>query len=529
VSTSPRKLGSDVFWRNGPAAARLAVEPLAMSGAPGALLEEIARQDDPAALESSAFHETFGRYTVLTCCPLEVLTLAQGALRTRHGHVLAGAGDDQIWESLDKAFGAVALRGPAQRQPRYAAGWIGYVGYEVGRHVERLPGKALRDTHLPDLRLAFYDALLVHDALQRRWWLTRLEFDSPPAGAGRAESALRAIIAKFQAGQFDQPVESAPSEVQRADPGAQLLAGAESNFTPGAYQQSIARCVEYIAAGDIFQANLSQRFAVRAAPPPLTIYQSLRRRNPAWYAAYLSFESPAGPCAVVSSSPELFLRTDGRAVTTRPIKGTRRRTGDPAADRTAAADLLASPKDNAELAMIIDLLRNDLGRVCRFGSIRVTEPRRLETHPTVFHLVGTVQGLLREGVGPAGLLRATFPGGSVTGAPKIRAMEIIDELEGLARGVYTGCIGYVGADGACEWNIAIRTIVCDGGTAFVQAGGGIVADSVPLAEYEETLDKARALLEAIAMARGNDRSTTEAQRAQTRGEKTSSSGNQPTR
>ncbi|MCK4602830.1 MAG: anthranilate synthase component I family protein, partial [Phycisphaerae bacterium] len=202
-------------------------------------------------------------------------------------------------------------------------------------------------------------------------------------------------------------------------------------------------------------------------------------------------------CAVVSSSPELFLRLRGDRVITRPIKGTRPRVGSPEADEAAKADLLASPKDNAELAMIIDLLRNDLGRVCSFGSVRVTEPCRLETHPTVFHLVGTVEGRLRDGVGPAELLRATFPGGSITGAPKIRAMEIIDELEPSARGVYTGCIGHVGADGACEWNIAIRTIVCDGGEAYVQVGGGIVADSSPDGEYDETLDKARAMLEAI--------------------------------
>ncbi|MDK1011622.1 MAG: anthranilate synthase component I family protein, partial [Actinomycetota bacterium] len=179
-------------------------------------------------------------------------------------------------------------------------------------------------------------------------------------------------------------------------------------------------------------------------------------------------------------------------VITRPIKGTRPRTGRDERDAVAAAELIASPKDNAELAMIIDLMRNDLGRVCRYGTVRVTEARALETHPTVYHLVGTVEGRTCERVGPAELLRATFPGGSITGAPKIRAMEIIDELEPVARGVYTGCIGIVGVDGSCEWNIAIRTIVCDAGRALVQVGGGIVADSDPAAEYRETLDKARA-------------------------------------
>jgi len=191
-------------------------------------------------------------------------------------------------------------------------------------------------------------------------------------------------------------------------------------------------------------------------------------------------------------------------VLTRPIKGTRPRVGDPAADAAAAAELVASEKDNAELAMIIDLLRNDLGRVCRFGTVRVPNRRELETHPTVFHLVGSVVGELREGIGPAELLAATFPGGSITGAPKIRAMEIIDELEGAARGVYTGSVGWFGANGDAELNIVIRTVVWDGGTAYVQVGGGIVADSTPQGEYQETLDKARALLEALAIAQGRE-------------------------
>jgi para-aminobenzoate synthetase component 1 len=184
-------------------------------------------------------------------------------------------------------------------------------------------------------------------------------------------------------------------------------------------------------------------------------------------------------------------------VLTRPIKGTRRRTGDASKDAAASAELVASPKDNAELAMIIDLLRNDLGRVCRYGSIRVAARCELETHPTVYHLVGSVTGRLCDEVDWVDLLRATFPGGSITGAPKIRAMEIIDELEGVARGVYTGSIGYLGLTGNAELNIAIRTVVCDGGRAHVHAGGGIVADSTPEGEYQETLDKARALLEAI--------------------------------
>ena len=247
--------------------------------------------------------------------------------------------------------------------------------------------------------------------------------------------------------------------------------------------------------------NLSQRFEVQPCPPPIEIYRQLRRINPAWYSAWLSFQAAGQSCAVLCSSPELFLRSRAGRVVTRPIKGTRPRSGDPAEDRAARAELLSSEKDNAELAMIIDLLRNDLGRVCKFGTVRVTDPCSLEAHPTVFHLVGTVEGELRDGLGQAELLRATFPGGSITGAPKIRAMEIIDEIEPVARGVYTGCVGIVGVDGRAEWNIVIRTLVCIGRRALVQVGGGIVADSTARGEYLETLDKARALLQAISLAR----------------------------
>ena len=372
------------------------------------------------------------------------------------------------------------------------------LGYEVGRHIERLPGRAVRDTNLPDLRLAFYDALLVYDWLEDRMSLVELRFARPPRGAGAAGRALREVLQRADRtdpGRPPQPADHA-SAAERPS-----IDDARPNITPSQYRQAVRRCIDYIAAGDVFQVNLSQRFEIRSGLDPLRVYQALRRRNPAWYACYLSFESQGRRCAVLSSSPELFLRVRGRRVLTRPIKGTRPRVGLAEADAAAKADLLASAKDNAELAMIVDLLRNDLGRLCDFGTIRVTEPRTLETHPTVFHLVGTVEGRLGPGVGPAELLRATFPGGSITGAPKIRAMEIIDELEGLARGVYTGCIGIVGVDGSCEWNIAIRTILCDADRTLLQVGGGIVADSDPRMEYQETLDKARAMFEAIAEAR----------------------------
>ena len=477
----------------------LRVESLRSAKAlPAALLAGLASEDSPAFLDSSARHPELGRFSVIACRPIEVLTLWRGRLSDSAGRTLAEGEGPRILERLGQALGAVRLA-PGSPAVPYAPGWIGYVGYEVGRCIERLPGQAVRDTHLPDLRLAFYDALLVHDSLAGSWDLVESEFDRPIAGAGEAAKTLRRLVLDAPDRAAQRPSTPADAADAAVRPG---VPDATCNFTPDQYRHAVARAVDYIAAGDIFQVNLSQRFSVAGVLEPTAIYRALRDRNPAWYAAYLAFEHAGAPRAVLSSSPELFLRVRGGRVTTRPIKGTRPRLGLPDADRDAAAELLASEKDNAELAMIIDLLRNDLGRVCRFGSVRVTDPVRLETHPTLFHLVGTVEGVLREGVGPVDLLAATFPGGSITGAPKIRAMEIIDELEGLARGVYTGCIGHVGVDGSCEWNIAIRTIVCDGGVAHVQAGGGIVADSRPDSEYLETLHKARALLEAIALARG---------------------------
>ncbi len=483
-----------MFWGQEKLYARIKVRRLKTRASPEAMFDALSRRSRPVMLDSAAFHRDMGRYTILACRPMDTLTLDHGTLSDGRGREIA-AGATAIWNALKEAFHPVRLTQKNTGCP-YTPGWFGYVGYEVGRYIERLPCRARADVNLPEMHLGFYDAILVYDALEKQWRLVELVFDRPPPGAGLARRALIEIASG--AGGDYVPVGASDAA---CDAGERPMAAAKANFSPQQYKDAVARCVDYIAAGDIFQANLSQRFTVRDAPPRVRIYKALRRRNPAWFAAYMSFEHRGSPCGVISSSPELFMYVRDGLVTTRPIKGTRRRTGQRTIDSRAQAELLSSAKDNAELAMIIDLLRNDMGRVCRYGSVRVTEARTLEAHPTVFHLVGTVTGRLRDGVGPASLLKATFPGGSITGAPKIRAMEIIDELEPCARGVYTGCIGTVGVDGACAWNIAIRTIVWDSSTAYVQAGGGIVADSDPCAEYQETLDKARALLEAIAAAR----------------------------
>ena len=267
----------------------------------------------------------------------------------------------------------------------------------------------------------------------------------------------------------------------------------ESTFTRDAYVTAVRRAIEYIRAGDVFQVNLSQRFAAPLHDDSSCIYDRLLEAAPARYGGYLDF----GDFALLCNSPELFLRvarnreSGRREVITRPIKGTRPR------GPGMKAELRDSAKDAAELNMIIDLERNDLGRVCEIGTVRVTEPRTIEAHPTVYHGAATIQGTLRDDIGFVNLLRATFPGGSITGAPKIRAMQIIDELEPVRRGPYCGAIGYLAGDGQIEFNIAIRTMIVRGSMVHIPVGGGIVADSDPAAEYEETLVKAKAMLEAL--------------------------------
>jgi para-aminobenzoate synthetase component 1 len=267
----------------------------------------------------------------------------------------------------------------------------------------------------------------------------------------------------------------------------------ESGFTREEYLESVRAVKEYILAGDIYQANLSQRFSAPLLEPAWELYGRLRVLNAAPFSAYLNF----GDFAVASSSPERFLRVDGRDVETRPIKGTMPRFDDPGRDEASRQALLGSGKDLAELSMIVDLERNDLGRVCEYGSVKVEEHAVLESYATVHHLVSTVTGRLHWGRDLVDLLKATYPGGSITGAPKIRSMEIIDELEPTARSVYTGSIGYVGFDGDCDLNIAIRTMIITGGRVYSQVGGGIVADSDPVSEYEETLHKGKAMFSAV--------------------------------
>jgi para-aminobenzoate synthetase component 1 len=390
--------------------------------------------------------------------------------------------------------------------PPFQGGAAGYIGYDWGRILERLPSPRFDDLDIPDVFLGVYDWTLAWDHVASRAWLitTGRSGTGPPSAAlaarrmAEVKEWLRRPPAKLGGPAPATRVERA------ASPPTWLVAGSEvaqrlgirSTFSRDQYLAAVARVREYILAGDIFQANLSQRFEAPLRESPAALYQRLRRVNPAPFAAYLDL----GGVQVLSASPERFLRVEGATgqVESRPIKGTRPRGTGPMHDLALGQALTESAKDRAENLMIVDLLRNDLSRVCRPGTVRAPELFALEHHPTVHHLVSTVVGQLREGMTAGDLLRAAFPGGSITGAPKVRAMEIIAELEPTRRGVYCGSIGYLGFDGSLDTSIVIRTYLIRPGAVFFQAGGGIVADSDPAEEYQETLDKARGLMDALA-------------------------------
>lgn len=454
--------------------ARLILEPIDAPADPEAAIRAILAADRPAILDSSAAHPQYGRYCILACDPAETL-LCPGQAGTDPFRALSDAVHDTPRIGSSEC--------PGQSTP-FVGGWIGLLSYEAGRWLERLPARTGHHRFLPTACFSLYDTAVVYDRLRNEWMILAVEWPAdcrlssrPPVG-----KRLRDIQHTLRQSVTEER-QSLPQEITET----------RADRTREQYEAVVRRVIEYIAAGDVFQVNLAQRFVVPTREHPAEVFLRLRRHNPSCFGAYLAL--PAA--VVVSASPELFVSLRGQDVITRPIKGTRPRSADPARDAALRQALWESSKDRAELAMIIDLERNDLGRVCEYGSIRVLEAAVAEEHPTVHHLVGTIIGRLRDGLDAIDLLRATFPGGSITGAPKIRAMEIIDELEPVPRGVYCGSIGCIGLDGSATFNIAIRTAAFAAGEAEVYAGGGIVADSVPSDEYDETLAKAAALLDAL--------------------------------
>jgi para-aminobenzoate synthetase component 1 len=370
----------------------------------------------------------------------------------------------------------------------FTGGAVGYLSYDLCHFIERLPSTTVDDLKLPECYLGFYDTILAFDNLLAKVYIIATGFPELEAAARTNRAAKRLNEMKDR---LANKSSTGASQVYKSSPIKEIKL--KGNFTHQEYVKAVEKARQYIIAGDIFEVNLSQRFEARLSITPYDLYRRLRQINPAPFACYLGFDR----VSVVSASPERFLRLRGDWVETRPIKGTRPRGKNPQQDEALANELLNSIKDRAENIMIVDLERNDLGRVCRYGTVRVTELAILETFPTVFHLTSTVTGRLREGKNGIDLLRATFPGGSITGAPKVRAMEIIDELEPTGRSVYTGSIGYLGFNGDLDLNIAIRTFLVKGKKACFQVGGAVVYDSDPEKEYQETLDKARALVDSL--------------------------------
>lgn len=448
------------------------------------LLAFAALRSLPAAvlLDSALADPRLGRWSYVAADPFLLLTGKDGRI---------DLGGRRLEGDPFAALRQVLRRHPLAHDPAlpmpFQTGAIGYLGYDLCHHLERLPRPARDDLAFPDLILGFYDTILAFDRLEERAFVLA-------SGWPETAAAARQHRARARADAFAARLAAATASLPPLSAGRTEVA-IRANVTRRAYEVAVRRVIDYILAGAIFQANLSQRFLAElpAGLAAFDLYRRLRSCNPAPFAAFLDF----GEIAIASASPERFLQLHGRRIETRPIKGTRPRGSTPEADARLAAELLASEKDRAENVMIVDLLRNDLSRVAREHSVRTPELCALESFATVHHLVSTVTGELRDGLDAVDLLRAAFPGGSITGAPKIRAMEIIADLEPNARGPYCGAISWLGFDGWMDTSIAIRTYAIKGRRVAFQAGGGITADSEPAAEYEETLAKARALIEAL--------------------------------
>jgi para-aminobenzoate synthetase component 1 len=361
----------------------------------------------------------------------------------------------------------------------FVGGAVGYFGYDLCHHVEKLPRTAVDDVDIPDLYLCFYHGAIVIDHKEVCVYITDAELK--PGGEERTHQ-IEVEIEKAQSNLDSIEVKDHLGQVEF-----------KPNMDKETYLNGVRRIKEYIRTGDIYQANMTQRFETVLRHKPIELYKKLREINPAPFAAYLDF----GNGQIVSSSPERFLKVRDGKIETRPIKGTLPRGKTPEEDEVLKVKLQNSMKDRSELLMIVDLERNDLSRVAKTGTVEVPELFVIESYATVHHLVSTVTAELGENKSIADLLEASFPGGSITGAPKIMAMKVIDELEPTQRGIYTGSIGYIDFNGNADLNIVIRTVVCKDDTAYFQVGGGIVWDSDEYLEYDETLDKARALMNAL--------------------------------
>jgi para-aminobenzoate synthetase component 1 len=468
--------------------AHLEAHPLSLPPDPTLLLQRLPQEKGCFLLESGGGPADISRYSFLGFRPFMTFSCFG-----RHYSVVRGEtieeGDEDPLDVMDCLL--QTYRMPLEPSlPPFVGGAVGYWGYDLGRLYEPIPSQTTDDLNLPDICLSFYDNVVVIDHEKGTVTLyTSILADDPTSSKARARELVTYLVNERTAD---------PPEATPIGDGGQT--SVTSNFSRDEYLKVIQSAIDYIFAGDIFQVNMAQRFAAGLPYSSRELWTRLRAINPAPFSAYLDY----GYFQVVSASPERFLQVVPESldplrwkVETRPIKGTRRRGKTAEQDEAMRASLAGSLKDRAELNMIVDLERNDIGRVCEFGTVRVPDARRIEAYPTVFHTVATVEGALRPGVTMGELLRASFPGGSITGAPKVRAMQIIEELETVRRAIYTGSIGYIGFNGVTDLNIVIRTFIAKDGRVYFHAGGGIVADSKPADEYEETITKAMALMRAL--------------------------------
>jgi para-aminobenzoate synthetase component I len=435
-------------------------------------------------LDSAMPHPLLGRYSFLAADPFDFVQVP--------------ADSSDALAVVTQRMSQHPAATPLPELPPLQGGAAGLLGYDLGRSLEVVPPPAADEFRVPALAMGFYDVVMAWDHVAGRAWLISQGLpEVEPARRRRRAQQRLAEAREWISGRCTGPNPDTHSIIAASQLALQHpvagVAAVTSNFSKQGYLKAVEKVIDYIYAGDVFQVNLSQRLLAPAQDDSVSLYRRLRRCNPASMAGYFDL----GDFQILSASPERFLKVSDRQVETRPIKGTRPRSGDPAADRVAEAELLGSEKDRAENVMIVDLLRNDLSRVCTADSVQVSQLCGVEPCQYVLHLVSAVCGRLREECSAPDLIRAAFPGGSITGAPKVRAMEIIAELEPNARGAYCGALGYLGFDGSMDLNILIRTITAGRGWWQFPVGGGVVAQSIPAQEYEETWHKAEGLLRAL--------------------------------
>ena len=463
---------------------RLHCRKMRISVSLSALSETFAALKYPSILGANIARKDADRFSYWAAGPKEVFEYL--------------AGQKEPFAKLQKALDKYKLEEDHETAlPKgiFRCGWVGYFSYELGRYIEKLPETTIDDLQIPLIRLCFYDRFITYDHLEETFWLLVLQLPNDTQKPQEKLATLEKLLTDSEKLHIPSPP---PADIENID-----FSQIRCNMSREYYLDEFEKIKRYIYDGDVYQINFSQRFECDYQASPIDLFHWQNHYNPSPYAAYIN----TGSFQVVSASPEMFITIADGTISTKPIKGTRPRVSEARQGEKINAknfdELVGSEKEQAELNMIVDLERNDIARICESGTRKVVQPRTIESYPTVFHAVATVAGQLRNDITFCDILKAMFPGGSITGAPKIRSMEIIDEAEPTARGVYTGSIGYIGMDGSVSLNIAIRTIIIKNKTAFAQTGGGIVADSDPQAEWNETITKARALLAGIRVLQDN--------------------------